>query len=158
MNRRMLCAGLLAGLAIGAWADVFVQVRKGQLRATPSYLGAITATVSYGDALQVLESQGEWRKARSASGAVGWINQSAVTKRAVAMNAGSGDAAIKASNDEVALAGKGFNAQVEEQYRKDNAKLDFASIDRMETFGVEPQQLAAFLKAGLVTPAQGGRP
>jgi hypothetical protein len=59
----------------------------------------------------------------------------------------------------VALAGKGFNEQVESSFRKQNKNLDYTWINRMETFKVSPDQMRSFLAQGNVTPpSEGGKP
>jgi hypothetical protein len=50
---------------------------------------------------------------------------------------------------EIALAGRGFNEQVEERYSSDKG-LDFTTVDEMEQYGQPTGDLAAFLDtAGL---------
>lgn len=63
------------------------------------------------------------------------------------MSAGTGDAATGASSDEVALAGKGFNAQVEAKMKADG-KLDYTWVDRMAAFQVSEDQIALFRAQG----------
>jgi hypothetical protein len=52
------------------------------------------------------------------------------------------------SNDEVALAGKGFTPEVETGYRAKHPEVDFAQVDKVETFKVDPATLQAFIKEG----------
>jgi hypothetical protein len=94
----------------------------------------------------------------SASGArSGWLHASALTKKRIAMQAGARDAQTAASGDELALAGKGFNSDVEAEFRSQNRGADFAAVDRMERIRVTPAESKEFLRAGGVAPA-GGRP
>ena len=135
-----------------------VQVRNGKLRQQPSFLGKIVAEVSYGDRLLIIREQGEWVMARAAAGQAGWIHVSALTDDKIVLAAGAGDVATGASSDELALAGKGFNAQVEAEYRAQNRQLDWTWVDRMEKFTVSPEEMIVFLRAGMVTsPSGGGR-
>ena len=60
-----------------------------------------------------------------------------------------------ASSDEIALAGKGFNKQVEGEFRAKNTNLDFSWIDRMETYVVSQAQMQYFIKAGGLSPEGG---
>jgi len=58
---------------------------------------------------------------------------------------------------EIALAGKGFNEEVEAQYRKSNKNLDYTWINQMETMKVSPEQVEDFIAGGnLVFDAEGG--
>ncbi len=143
--------------AVPARADTLnVQVRSGKLREQPSFLGKIVAEVAYGDQLRILREQGEWRLGRAASGREGWIHISALTDDKIVLAAGTGEVETGASSEELALAGKGFNAQIEEEYRAQNREIDFTWVDRMEKFIVTPEQMVGFLKLGQVNPPSGG--
>jgi hypothetical protein len=56
------------------------------------------------------------------------------------------------SSDEVALAGKGFTPEVESGYRAKHPEMDFAQVDKIEGFKVEPAALQAFIKEGDLKP------
>ena len=56
------------------------------------------------------------------------------------------------SSDEVALAGKGFTPEVESGYRAKHPEMDFAQVDKIEGFKVEPATLQAFIKEGDLKP------
>ena len=150
-------AAALFGPAVPARAETLnVQVRSGKLREQPSFLGKIVAEVAYGDQLRILSEQGEWRLGRAGSGKQGWIHISALTDDEIVLAAGKGEVETGASSEELALAGKGFNAQVEEEFRAQNQEVDFTWVDRMEKFIVSPEQMVGFLKMGQVTPPSGG--
>ena len=72
------------------------------------------------------------------------------------LKAGTKDAAVTASSNEIALAGKGFNRQVEADYRKKNKNIRFTWIDRMEKFVVSNDEMNAFVKQGELLPLDGG--
>jgi hypothetical protein len=74
----------------------------------------------------------------------------------VVINPG-GQAQSAASSQEVALAGKGFNSDVEAQYRKNNARIDYTWVNRMETIKVSRGQMISFLDEGKVKPSEGGK-
>ncbi|MDO9695242.1 MAG: SH3 domain-containing protein [Candidatus Latescibacteria bacterium] len=159
MRRSLL---LVAALVIGvaAWAAVqqmSVQVRTGQLRATPSYLGKVAAAVAYGDRLTVVGKQGAWYSVKDARGRTGWIHESALTTKRVVLKSGDADVAAGAGGDEIALAGKGFNEQVENEFKARETGADYAWVDRMEAMVVTPEQAVAFLAAGEVAPQGGAR-
>ena len=133
-----------------------VQVKEGQVRSTPSFLGAIVVRASYGDRVEVVQDQGIWKKVAVRGGLQGWMHASALTEKTIVLKAGAGDVQASATGSEIALAGKGFSEEVEKQYRQQNQNLDYAWVDRMERFQVSPEQMQAFLKQGNVAPAQGG--
>jgi SH3-like domain-containing protein len=137
-----------------------VQVKESEIRATPSFLGKIVARVAYGDRVGVIEKRGPWRKVSVGGGKVqGWMHTSALTSKRIALHAGETNVQTGATQNELALAGKGFNEQVETQYRKENKNLDYTWINRMETFKVSSDTMRSFLVQGdVVLPSEGGRP
>lgn len=133
-----------------------VAVKETQIRATPSYLGQILGVLAYGERVDVLAEQGGWaRIALPAGRGQGWVNLSALTSKKVVLKAGSQDVGSGASSGEVALAGKGFNQEVENKYKQDN-NLDYTWIDRMATFTVTAEQILAFLQQGELNSSLGG--
>jgi SH3-like domain-containing protein len=137
-----------------------VQVKEGEIRATPSFLGKIVARVAYGDRVSVVEKRGQWRKVSVGGGKVqGWMHTSALTNKRIALHAGETNVQTGATQNELALAGKGFNEQVETQFRKENKNLDYTWINRMETFKVSPDTMRGFFAQGdVVLPSEGVRP
>jgi hypothetical protein len=136
-----------------------VQVKEGELRATPSFLGQIVTRVAYGDRVSVIEDRGTWKKVSVRSGKQGWMHTSALTTKRIALKAGQTNVQTGATQNELALAGKGFNEQVEASYRKENRNLDYTWINRMETFKVSPDQMRSFLAQGnVIPPSEGGKP
>jgi SH3-like domain-containing protein len=135
-----------------------VQVKNGQIRATPSFLGKLVAPLNYGDRLQVLEQQGDWSKVTAPGGQTGWVHSSALTKKKIALQAGAQNAQTAASGDEMALAGKGFNSAVEADFKAKNRHIDFTWVDKMEKIKVAPESMQQFLKQGGIQPAEGGKP
>ena len=159
-KKRWLSLGLIAvtaaALAAGPIA-MSVQVKNGQLRETPSFLGKLIVPLNYGDRLQVIEQQGDWSKVTAPGGQTGWIHTSALTKKKIAMSAGGQNAQTGASGDELALAGKGFNSTVEADFKAKNQNIDFTWVDKMEKIKVAPESMEQFLKEGGIQTAQGGK-
>ena len=155
-NRFFLPAALLAlalAAAVSQAVQMSVQVKEGVLREKASFLGKPVGNVAYGDRVDVLASQGDWRQVRAASGATGWIHGSALDSKRVTLSAASGgDVRIAASSDEVALAGKGFSQEIETEYKKQNRSLDYAWVDRMLTFKVSDAEAIRFLQEGGLEP------
>ena len=124
-----------------------IQVRNCRVRATPSQLGAVIASVEYGALVQAGVLQKGWYPVITADGKTGWLHESALSRKPVAMRAGTTDATTGVSSDEVALAGKGFNEQVEAKLKKDG-KLDYTWVDRMAAFNVDADQIVKFRTQG----------
>ena len=158
-SKRWIGLGLIA-LAVTTLADgpvTSVQVKTGQIRATPSFLGKVVSPVNYGERLQVLEQQGDWSRVTAAGGQTGWVHNSALTKKKIAMSAGGQNAQTGASADEMALAGKGFNSDVEADFKAKNQNVDFTWVDKMEKIKVAPEAMQRFLSEGGIQPVEGGK-
>lgn len=136
--------------------ELNVQVRTGKLRARPSFLGKIITTVSYGDTVNILQDQGDWVLARRLGGKQGWIHISALTDDEIELSSGESNAETAASSEELALAGKGFNSDVEAEYKTRNDDIDFTWVDWMEKIIISPEQMEGFLKMGKVNSPRGG--
>ncbi len=148
---------LVAGAAAYASSEMNVQIREGQLRERPSFLGTVVAQVAYGERVSVERSQGPWRYAVSGDNA-GWIHESALTRTRIRLAAGEEDALAAASLDELAAAGKGFTQEVESEYKQRNPAADFTWVDRMGAMGKNPEKLVEFLRQGGIEPREGARP
>ena len=133
-----------------------IQIKRGQLRTTPSFLGKITSALNYGDRVAVIENKDPWLKVRAYSkNAEGWLHASALTSKTIILKPGADDVAQSASSDELALAGKGFSKQVEGEFQTKNPRLDYAWINRMEQMVISQDQIEQFLKDGGLSPEGG---
>ena len=158
VSRSALVALLMcvASPAHAAPKEMSIQVRKGEIRSAPSFLAAVTATAGYGERLTVLEEKGAWMKVSDPEGKVtGWVHSSALTRKRIKLEAGEKDAEVAASSSELALAGKGFNSDVEAEFKNRHKDVDFTWVDKMEKITVTPDQMREFLGQGDVTPAGG---
>lgn len=134
-----------AGAALAA--PMSVQVRNCKVRATASQLSSIIASVEYGAVVQAGAPQKGWYPVTTVDGKKGWVHESALSKKPLALRAGATDATTGVSSDEVALAGKGFNEQVEAKLRKEG-KLDYTWVDRMSALEAGADQIVKFRAEG----------
>jgi len=151
--------------ALGIWglsvATLFaattmsVQVNKADMRETPSYLGKVVSSLAYGDKVTIESQNGAWLQV-SSSGQSGWVHNSALTKKTIVMKAGAG-AQTTASSGEMALAGKGFNSDVEKQFKDNHKEINFAPIDKMEKIKIPIADLQEFAKEGKLQSAGGAK-
>lgn len=152
---------MLLAIAIEAPAAgklMSLNVKKGSLRTSPSFLGAVTSSLDYGNKVTVIETKGDWSKVSPVTGgAAGWIHNSALTKKEVKLTSSDKNSGVAASSGELALAGKGFNSDVEAEFKSKNKEIDFTWIDKMEKFNVPHNDMQAFLSAGAVKPKGGAR-
>ena len=135
--------------------SVSVAVRETQLRSTPAFLGRVIEVLSYGDTLEVVSEQGAWRRVTTGAGTEGWVHNSALSEKRIVLNAADSEVETGASSGEVALAGRGFNEQVENQYREETG-LDFSKVDEIEEYGLPPEELIAFIDEGRLNTPEGG--
>ncbi len=134
-----------------------VQVKETPLRSSPNFLGKVVAKVAYTEQVEVIEEQAGWSEVNViSSGQNGWIHSSALTSKTIILNPGIGDIERAASSDEIALAGKGFGPEVEEQYKQDNSGANYVVVDKMEKVVVSEQQMIKFLEVGGISPGEGG--
>jgi uncharacterized protein YgiM (DUF1202 family) len=129
-----------------------VQVQSAQLRETASFLARPVGTIAYGTEVTVTQTHGDWRQVSAQGTLEGWLHQSALSKKKIAMRSSSQEVGMGADSSELALAGKGFNAQVEADFKAKNEHIDFTWVDKMETFTVPRSELTRFLAEGQITP------
>mgnify|MGYP001197213805 CR=1 FL=1 len=145
----MFAAGVWVLATAAAWtAPMSVQVESGQVREKPSVFGKVLVTVPYGTQVNVVATQSPWNQVTTADGKTGWMHESILTKKKLALSAGAQDVNRTASGEELAMAGKGFNSQVEADFKEKNKNVDFTWIDKMETFKVDEKTSVNFLKEG----------
>ena len=147
MKSKVLIALLAIFATAAATTQMSVQVRNCKVRATPSQLGKVVATVEYGSKVTAGELKNGWYPVTTASGVKGYLHESALSTKKIVMKAGTGDANTGVSSDEVALAGKGFNEQVEAKVKAEG-KLDYTWVDKMATFKVTEDQIKNFRAQG----------
>lgn len=152
----LCCVVFLLSVAAVASADqMSVTVRETQLRANPAFLGQVVSVLAYGDRVEVVQEQGPWFRVETDSGRSGWVHSSALTNKRIVLESSSRDGSTGASGTEVALAGRGFNEEVENRYKSEEG-LDFSGVDRMEGYDYPPEVLLAFLEDGGLAIPEGG--
>jgi ABC-type Zn uptake system ZnuABC Zn-binding protein ZnuA len=83
------------------------------------------------------------------------LHSSALSTVEIVVNPGASDINRAADSDEIALAGKGFNKQVEERFKQQNKKISFNLVDQMEGNTISEEAIQAFLLEGDLHPAEG---
>ncbi len=156
-RRTAVIAGILAACLLVLAADVvIVKVQSTAIRKTPQFFAPVLANLKAGDRLEKLGASGGWIQVRTPAGISGWIHAGAV--EAPKFNLMASDTALKtrASTSEVALAGKGFNRQVEDSYRARHAELNFGLVDRLLQIKLAAATLEDFLRKGRLGDFRGG--
>ena len=145
----MLCLGLfIAASVVQAQASkggtMYVAAKTIELKSSAGFFASAKGTLAYGAAVTVLQINGNWAEVRSAanSSLSGWTAVSNLSAKRIVSGAATG-----ATASEVALAGKGFNQEVENTY-KANGRLNYADVDRTEAQNVSRKELQDFIAAG----------
>lgn len=142
-----LCgAALLLSPTLGSATRLTVQVQQGQLRSEPSFFGKIISNVHYHNSVDVLEERGPWRLVKFKQ-KQGWMHISALINPSVKLSAGQNISDAVSSKD-VALAGKGFTKEVENEFKKQHSDLSFTWVDNMENINITPSELERFAAEG----------
>jgi uncharacterized protein YgiM (DUF1202 family) len=162
MNKASRFKLLLAGVAVVCVAlllaeTLVVKVQSTYVRKEPKFYSSPTATLTAGESVTQLSSQAGWFKVRTSQGVEGWIHSSAVQTGKLKVASMDRSMQTAATADEVALAGKGFNRQVEDEYKSRNKGLNFAEVDRMLKIKVSPDELRRFLMDGKLAEFGGAR-
>ena len=149
----LLLVGLLAGFSPSMAETLKVERANTQLYQSPSFGGTTLGTVPAGSEVAVMSRSGDWVQVNY-QGKTGWVHKTAFPQASSMQLPGmlTGGPVRETKSDEVALAGKGFTPEVEAGYRQKNPGLNYAQVDQVEQFQVNPAQLAAFNKEGGLTP------
>lgn len=154
MRKTLFTIGLLCCLFC-LWAKTgdtkYVYVEQTALRNTASAWGKDVGFVSYGDKVTVVSEKGKWVEIQlSVKPSVrGWIPASSLTSKKILSSTNR----ASASAEELSLAGKGFTAEIENEYKK-SAEANFDAVDIIETKGVSSQMLYNFIITGKLEGAE----
>jgi hypothetical protein len=163
VHSRFVRYGLALGLALvllipgTGWGEVLKVTQPNQsLYPDPDFASTPVAPVPVGAEVNVESQAGDWYKV-TYQDKTGWLNRQAVFQPAARPKFNLpgllfGTPVKQTSSDEVALAGKGFTPEVENSYRTKHPEMNFAQVDRIESFRVAPAKLQAFIKEGDLKP------
>lgn len=135
-------------IALVLAATVTVLVQETVVRKKPQFFAPAAGTARLGQTFEGEGPENGWYKVDGKLD--GYIHASAVTAKKVKV---SGDSVGGgASAEEVTLAGKGFNAQVEKSYGAKNGAADFSGVNAMERREVSEAAVLEFMRAGGLLP------
>ena len=137
---------LIVTMLLLAGKVLTVKVLSSQLLAKPDFLSANVAAIQRGARLELLETQGNWYLVKNANGLQGYVHQSAVTTGNVSLS-GIAPGKKGASDEELALAAKGFNEGNEQKLRGSKG-YNFADVEWVMAQEVDNSVLAEFIKEG----------
>ena len=137
----LLSNALFAQISRGGTA--WISSRTADLKSSSGVFASSRGSLEMGAQVTVLKVSGNWAEVRSAanSSLSGWTAVSNLSARRIVAS-GTG-----ASASEIALAGKGFNREVEDMY-KTQGNLNYADVDRTEAITVSQDVLFKFVTDG----------
>jgi len=147
--KQIVFAALLCIIAAGLFAQkagdtLYVNVQNADLRSSAGFFASTTGKVNYRDEVKALAVAGKWIQVqKSVDNETGWIASANLTARKVTQQGGA-----NASASEMALAGKGFNEEIETEYKKGAGNMNYAAVDDMENATVANYALLQFIEEG----------
>jgi hypothetical protein len=151
----LLAAAAFTGDEPAVGEDATVQIQNQHLFPRPVFYATPVGELDFGDVVHILGESDDWFEVRTASGGTGWVHSTSVTG-AVLSGGGVGSGSGEVTSDEIMLAGRGFNADMEDSYSGSNPSLDFSEVDQMERIEVAPEDIYGFLVAGRLIEAEEG--
>ena len=142
------------GLYVCICASAFAQVPKDgimyvasktlALKSSTGFFASTLGTLVYGDQVKVLKVNGNYAEVSSVENpsVSGWTSMANLSAKRILASSGT-----SATASEVALAGKGFNQEIENSY-KSNGEMDYDDVDKTEEQVVSEQELMDFLNEG----------
>ncbi|MDR1804346.1 MAG: SH3 domain-containing protein [Treponema sp.] len=139
----LLVSGALFAQQITAGGTAWISSKTADLKSSTGFFAGRVGTLQMGDQVTVLQISGSKVQVRSAmnSSLSGWVASSSLSARRI-VAAGS-----SATATEVAMAGKGFDQEVENAYKTDG-NLNYADVDRAEAITVSLDELYTFVTEG----------
>jgi uncharacterized protein YgiM (DUF1202 family) len=125
-----------------AGQTAYVTAKSLPVKSGTGFFARTLGTLKYGDPVTVVRVNGKWAEIRSSVQINGWAAQANLSAKRVTASGGSA-----ASSKEVAMAGKGFNEEVENAYKSGHA-VNYGAVDAVESNEVSDEELLAFIGEG----------
>ena len=151
----ILLLGLCFMTSVALAATVKVITQEAVIRKDKRFFAPAVTRVPYCSVIQESGREGDWLRV-SYKGKAGWIHVSAVQEQKFQLSSLAGGEAQEASQDEVALAGKGFTPEVEKAFRDKNPKMRYDLVNQVQSYKVDEQKIQTFLQAGNLKEPGGG--
>ena len=147
---KKLCFLLFIGLAVAGLAaaqastggTMYAANEIVELKSSTGIFSSTKGTIRYGDQVSVLNIDGRFAEVRNAQNSSGWTALANLTTKQV--RAGTTGAS---SVDGYAMAGKGFDKEVENSY-KTQGNYNYDAVDRVEAITVNMADFRRFLEEG----------
>lgn len=140
------CTVVFAKTSFKKGQTVYVAVKQSAVKSGTGFFASTAASVTYGDQLVIITAGDKKTEVKLSDGKTGWIATGSLTAKKIVKTATG--STIRASTDELALAGKGFSEEAENAYKAANKKLDFSKVDAIEKITVSESEVQDFIKEG----------
>ncbi len=110
---------------------MYIQLKSTPLKSSNSFLSSTLLSLPYNEKVETIEQKDGWVKVK-VKGKTGWLHSNALNKEQLKLAKATTQAPQSVSSKEVTMAAKGFSAEVEKEYKKDNPKLPFSLVDKIE--------------------------
>ncbi len=148
--KKYMCIFILVLTVFSAFANgndtKYVSVEKVFLKSGTGFFSKKVAELSYGQQVLVLQEDGSksYVSVHENDSIAGWISNSSLTTKKIVVR---DNKTVSTSADELALAGKGFNQEVEDFYKNDK-EIDFSVVDAIESISIKEEELKKFIVDG----------
>lgn len=139
----VLVTGITFSQSVGS--TVYVAVKTVDLKSSTGFFASRVVQIVLGASARVVRVDGNWLQLQTTDGRTGWAKTDNFSTRVVVA---SGSATAK----EVALAGKGFSAGTEIEFKKEG--LDYSPVDAIERLDVSLNDLEKFVNDGKLKGGQ----
>lgn len=118
----------------------YVCVQNLSVKSSTGIFASTIEKIKYGDEVILIEEKGKYSKIETASKKTGWVATSSLTKKKIIQNSN-----VTASQEEIALAGKGFSAEIESEYKL-SGNYNYEAVDELEKNTVDEKTLQEFFQ------------
>lgn len=151
-----LVALILLGTVLGAAAEtVFIQAKTAKLRLGKTSLDPVVADLKYGEAVELLKTEGKWLEVQTTAGAKGWLY---ATKISRSEPSGTDDTLAslgrsfrrgEASEVSASAGARGLDKVSEGYANRTGIPQQYRqAVDRMAAYQITDQEIEDFLKKG----------
>ena len=149
----LLFLAVISSVALAASVRVITQ--EGVIRKNRGFFSPPVIRAPYGSVLEEKGRQGEWLLVNYRR-KEGWIHKSAVQGQKFEIASLASGRAQESSQDEIAIAGKGFTPEVEKAFREKNPGMRYDQVNKVQNINLDEQRIQSFIRAGGLKEPGGG--
>jgi uncharacterized SAM-binding protein YcdF (DUF218 family) len=151
LSKRGLLVLVLFGMAVACLSaqslngkTMYVAVKSSAVKGSTGFFASTVVTLAQGDQVKVLTEKGNSVQVQFGT-KTGWVSTTSLSAKRILP---AGGASSSASAKELALAGKGFNEEVENAYKAEGKDLNYTAVDAVEAVTIPVADLQKFMVDG----------